>query len=138
MVEDRDVYKDLSKESKRKYKRDIFNKYGRKSYQNATKSIKKMSKEEWAEYQYDLNAIFQEIALAMTKHSFKDETIQNMISEHHSIIERLNPSPKESYIELAKLYSHNEDFIIFFDKYEKGFSQFLEQSMSYFAKNNLE
>lgn len=137
MVDDDEVYKGIEKETQRKYKRDIIGKYGKKSFIDANKKIKKLSKKDWNEYQNDLNYIFKEIAIASEENEYNSEIIQELIEEHHNIIERLNKTPKGSYIQLANLYVEQEGMEEFFNNYKENLSKFINEAMIYYAENNL-
>lgn len=137
MVNEKEIYSGVNKENKRKYKRDIVNRYGRETFVDANKKVRKMTNDEWNDYQNDLDEVFKDISKMSKKNEFDSDIIQNLIAEHHSIIERLNKSPKESYIELANLYNGSKDMKTFFNKYKKGLSKFLNKAMKHYAKNKL-
>ncbi|MCL2116144.1 MAG: TipAS antibiotic-recognition domain-containing protein [Methanobrevibacter sp.] len=111
------------------------NRYGKKSFKKASKKVNKLNKEEWEHYQNNLNILFKKIAISMEDNTPDSKKIQKLIVKHFKLIGTLNPTNKQSYIELANLYSEHEDFISFFDNYHKGLSDFLSKAMIYFAKN---
>ena len=97
--------------------------------------MNKLNKEEWDDYQNNLNNLFQKIADSMEDNSYKSKKVQKLIVKHYKLVGTLNPTNKQSYIELANLYSEHEDFISFFDNYHAGLADFLNKAMIYFAKN---
>ncbi|MBF4469223.1 MAG: TipAS antibiotic-recognition domain-containing protein [Methanobrevibacter arboriphilus] len=72
----------------------------------------------------------------MDKNEYNSKKVQKLIFKHFKLVGTLNPTNKESYIELANLYCEHEDFIVFFDNYHKGLAQFMSKSMIYFANND--
>ena len=97
--------------------------------------MNKLNKEEWDHYQNNLNNLFNKIANSMEDNSYNSKKVQKLILKHFKLVGIINPTTKQSYIELANLYSEHEDFISFFDNYHKGLSDFLYKAMIYFAKN---
>ncbi len=99
------------------------------------KSLKRWAAE-WENYQSNLNNLIQDIANSMDKNEYNSKKVQKLIFKHFKLVGTLNPTNKESYIELANLYCEHEDFIVFFDNYHKGLAQFMSKAMIYFANNN--
>jgi len=97
--------------------------------------VNKLSKEEWNHYQNNLNNLIEKIANSMEDSSYDSKKVQKLIAKHFKLVGTLNPTNKQSYIELANLYSEHDEFITFFDGYHKGLADFLSKSMIYFAKN---
>ncbi len=94
-----------------------------------------MSKEEWELYQNNLNILIQKIADSIEDNSYNSKKVQKLINKHFKLIGTLNPTNKQSYIELANLYSEHEDFINFFNNYTEGLADFMSKAMIYFAEN---
>ncbi|MEA4956643.1 hypothetical protein SDC9_21530 [bioreactor metagenome] len=126
----------MTEDGKKRYKKDTINRYGKKSFRKADKKLKKMSGPEWENYQANLNNIIQEIADSMDKNDYNSKKVQKLILKHFKLVGTLNPTNKESYIELANLYSEHDDLIVFFDNYNKGLANYLSKAMIYFATNN--
>ncbi|MBZ9570188.1 TipAS antibiotic-recognition domain-containing protein [Methanobrevibacter sp. TMH8] len=126
----------MDENNQKKYKKDTINRYGRKSFKKANRSIKKMSSAEWENYQTNLNNLIQEIADSMDNNSYDSKKVQKLITKHFKLVGTLNPTTKESYIELANLYKEHEDFVVFFNNYNEGLSEFLSKAMIYFARED--
>lgn len=135
IVSDKNAFKGLSEEKQKKYRKDTINRYGRRSYKKASKKVNKLTKEEWEHYQNNLNNLIRKIAVSMEDTSYDSKKVQKLISKHYKLVGTLNPTNKQSYIELANLYSEHEDFISFFDNYHEGLAVFLNKAMIFFAKN---
>lgn len=135
-LSDKDLFDGMSEDNQRKYKKDTINRYGRKSFKKANRNIKKMGSKEWENYQANLNNLIQEIADSMDDNKYNSKKVQKLVTKHFKLVGTLNPTNKESYIELANLYNEHEDFITFFDNYHKGLSEFLSKAMIYFAREN--
>jgi TipAS antibiotic-recognition protein len=133
IVSDKDFFEGLSEDSQKKYKEDTINRYGKKSFKKANNSLKKMTHKEWERYQSNLNNLIQQIANCMEDNAYNSKKIQKLIDKHFKLVGTLSPTTKESYIELANLYSEHNDFIAFFDNYRIGLSKFLSKAMIYFA-----
>lgn len=136
MVSDKDLFDGMSENNKNRYKKDTINRYGKRSFKKADKKLKKMSPAEWENYQSNLNNLIQDIANSMDKNEYNSKKVQKLIFKHFKLVGTLNPTNKESYIELANLYCEHEDFIVFFDNYHKGLAQFMSKAMIYFANND--
>jgi len=93
-----------------------------------------MSSDEWDNYQSNLNNLIQEIADSMDENKYDSKKVQKLIVKHFKLVGTLNPTTKESYIELANLYSEHADFIKFFNNYKKGLAEFLAKAMIYFVE----
>ena len=117
---------------------EIINMYGNNSFKKVNNIVKNMGDAEWENYQINLDILFKTIAAKyMKKYSYNSKKIQELISKHYKLVGTLNKVTKNSYIDLANLYSEHEDFVIFFDNYEKGFADFMRKSMLFFANSNL-
>jgi len=136
MVSDKDLFNGMSENNQKKYKKDTINRYGRKSFKKANKSIKKMSAEEWENYQGNLNNLIQEIGESMDNNKYDSKKVQKLIAKHFKLVKSLNPTNKESYMELANLYREHEDFVVFFNNYHEGLAEFLGKAMIYFASED--
>ena len=136
MVSDKNLFDGMSEDNKNRYKKDTINRYGKRSFKKADKKLKKMSPAEWENYQSNLNNLIQEIANSMDKNEYNSKKVQKLIFKHFKLTGTLNPTNKESYIELANLYCEHEDFIVFFDNYHKGLADFMSKAMIYFANND--
>ena len=136
MVSEKDLYNGMDEDKQKKYKKEIINRYGRKSFKKVNKNIKQMSSAEWENYQGNLNNLIQEIADSMVDNKFDSKKVQKLIKKHFKLVGTLSLTTKESYIELANLYSEHEDFIVFFDNYNEGLAEFLSAAMVYFAKKD--
>ena len=123
----------MDEKNQNKYKKDTINRYGRKSFKKANRSVKKMSSAEWKNYQSNLNNLIQEIANSMDNNSYNSKIVQKLIAKHFKLQNILTPTTKDSYIELANLYREHEDFIIFFNNYHEGLAEFLSKAMIYFG-----
>lgn len=95
-----------------------------------------MTSKDWENYQTNLNNLIQEIADSMDDNKYNSKKVQKLVIKHFKLVGTLNPTTKESYIELANLYNEHEDFITFFNNYHKGLSEFLSEAMIYFAREN--
>ena len=137
MVSDKDIFNGMSEDNQKKHKKDTINRYGRKSFKKANSSIKKMNAAEWENYQGNLNNLIQKIAESMDNNKYNSKKVQKLIAKHFKLVETLNPTNKESYIELANLYREHEDFIVFFNSYREKLSEFLAKAMIYFANGDL-
>jgi len=126
----------MSEKNQKKYEKDTINRYGRRSFKKANKKIKKMSPDEWDNYQSNLNNLIQEIGNSMNENSYDSKRIQKLIAKHYKLVGTLNPTTKESYKELANLYSEHEDFITFFNNYQEGLAEFLAKAMIYFVESS--
>ena len=124
-------------EEQDKYTTEIINRYGNKSFKKADNIVKNMSAVEWENYQDNLDTLFKTIAKYMNNYKHDSKKIQKLIAKHYKLVGTLDKVTKNSYIELANLYSEHEDFIVFFDNYEKGFADFMTKSMLFFVNSNL-
>lgn len=73
----------------------------------------------------------------MNDNTYNSKKIQKLTAKYFKLVGTLNYINKESYIDLANIYSKHNDFIVFFDNYHKGLSEFLSETMIYFANNNI-
>ena len=136
MVSDKDLFNGISEDNQKKYKKDTIDRYGKKSFKKANKSIKKMNATEWENYQGNLNNLIEKIAMSMDNNKYDSKRVQKLIAKHFKLVEVLNPTTKESYIELANLYREHEDFIVFFNAYREGLAEFLAKAMIYYANED--
>ncbi|WP_169805524.1 TipAS antibiotic-recognition domain-containing protein [Methanobrevibacter filiformis] len=127
----------MSDESQDKYNNEIVNRYGNKTFKKANNIIKTMSQDEWESYQNNLDTLFKNIAKLMRNNNYNSKKVQKLIAKHYKLTSTVTKTTKNSYIELANLYSEHEDFIKFFNNYKKGLSSFMAEAMFCYTESNV-
>ncbi|MDR3062537.1 MAG: TipAS antibiotic-recognition domain-containing protein [Methanobrevibacter sp.] len=133
MVSNKEIFGFSSQKTTKDYKNHIINNFGRNSYVLANKNIQKMSYPQWKSYQDILDKLFKKMAKIMDKYDFNSKRVQKIIAKHYRLSAKFNKVSKDSYINLANLYSEHEEFIEFFNQYKEGLSEFLHNAMLFFA-----
>jgi len=133
---DKELYAGFSKEKITRYKKEVKEKYDPDLVTESNRRIGKMSKQQWHNIQAEGDAVTQAIAdRADRPHT--DPEVQDLIGRHHQWIEKFYPADNKVYTSLARLYTSNNEFRAYYEKYRPGLADYFAAAMTHFADTRL-
>jgi len=136
MLTDDQLYEGFSKEEIEEYKREARQRYGEERVEGTERRVRQLSAAQWKAVQEEGGNIAQELSERMGE-PVDSPAVQALIDRHHAWIENFYPAPAEVYAGLGSLYTQDERFRAFYDKYQEGLAEFLKAGIDYYCQTVL-
>jgi len=142
MITDKDLYNGLSKTEIKEVRQKVIKEYGETNLKLSEQSLKKYSKEEFAELQKQQKDIFKQLLNLIGKNPQSND-VQILIGKHYSNTRKfwgtygIANTQKKQYKGLGKLYLNDSRFTKVNEKVHIGFKEFISEGIEYYAKNQL-
>lgn len=129
---DQELYEGFDKETIERYKKEVKEKYDPQMVELADRNVRKLSKTEWAAIQQEGGAIAMGMAKLMDRDP-QDPDVQALAARQHAWIEQFYPVSAEMFRGLGLLYTTNQEFRAFYDRFSPGLADFLKDAMDHYA-----
>lgn len=133
---DAELYEGFTPQQAERYPREARQLYGEEIVSATEQRLRKLSKAEWQAVKEEGGAIAQQMSELMVR-PVSDPQVQAVIARHHAWIENFYPAPEERYRGLGNLYTENEEFRAFYDRYRPGLADFFKAAMEYYCDHSL-
>lgn len=142
MLTPEELYEGLSKETAKAYRTEAVKKYGKKVVETSERSLMQLSKEQIATLKQEQQEITNTLFLLINE-NYTSDKVQEVIARHYVITRKFwgthdSSDPQlEQYSGLGQLYITDERFTMVDGNPQPKFAKFMNNAMSYFAKNKL-
>lgn len=121
---------EMIQENEKQYGEEIRDKYGDDVVDASNKKFRGMSKEQFKENQLLEKKMIELLKSAMQQGNVTSETAQKAIECHRKWLTQYWPTySKEAHRGLADMYIADERFTAYYDKHQKGMTQFLHDAI---------
>ena len=117
-------------------KREVQERYDPDLVRVADRNVRNMSKAQFQGVKEEGEAIAREMAELMEQDVASPE-VQALIARHHALNEQFYPTSAEMYRGLGQMYTQDDRFRAYYDKYRPGLADFMAAAMAYYAENTL-
>jgi len=134
-------FKGFSPEKQARYEKQLVEKYGAQAQAKIDLSkvnMGKMSPEQMAAINaegHEINNLL--VALIKAGDGAGTDKVQALIARHHAWVANFWRPNRPAYIGLGQSYNDNEDFRVFYDRYDTRLAAFLAEAMKIYASNAL-
>lgn len=136
MLTDEQLYEGFSHEQIEEYKREARQRYGDEQVAETEQRIRKLSAAQWEAVQKEGGRIAEELSQQMDKPA-DSPAVQALIDRHHAWIENFYPAPADVYAGLGSMYTQDDRFRAFYDKYQSGLADFLKAGIDHYCQTVL-
>jgi ribonuclease BN (tRNA processing enzyme) len=98
------------------------------AYKQSQERVKNMTKDDWARYQKGADELMKKLVTSMNQKPDSKE-VQTLIAQHYNNLRTFYEPNIEMYKGLAEMYLSDPRFATYFEKYAKGFAQFMHDAM---------
>jgi MerR family transcriptional regulator, thiopeptide resistance regulator len=126
----KEYYRGFSGEQIEKYREEVRQRWGEKTFQDSEERMVKMGCMEFAEVQAEGGKIFQSISDHMAE-GFDSDIVQALIAEWQQWLENFHHYSAEEVSGLGQAYSQDPRFAKFFRKYHQDLPDFLSRAVEY-------
>jgi DNA-binding transcriptional MerR regulator len=136
-LSDEELYEGFTQEQIERYKREVREMYDPKLVAVSERQVRKMSKAQWEAVKQEGGDVTAAIA-GLADLEPGDPRVQVLIARHHAWIENFYPASADVYRGLGELYTVNDEFREFYEKYRSGLADFMAAAMAYYADHTLD
>ncbi|WP_024773041.1 MerR family transcriptional regulator [Aquimarina macrocephali] len=142
MLKPEELYVGLSKETAETYRAEAIKTYGAKAVETSEKSLLKLTKEQIVNLREEQIKITHQLSSLMNE-SYDSDKVQNVIAKHYVVTRKFwgthnSKDPEsEKYLGLGELFTTDERFTEIEGNPQPELAKFMNNAMSYFAKNKL-
>ncbi len=133
---DAELYEGFSDEEIREMKREVQERYDPELVRISDQNVRNMSKTQFQDVKEEGENIAREMAGLMDQDVASPE-VQALIARHHAHNEQFYPTSAEIYRGLGQMYTQDDRFRAYYDKYRPGLADFMAEAMAYFAEHTL-
>jgi len=133
MITDEELYEGFSKEEVDAINAEVRELYDSELVAESERRIRSMSRSDWQTVKETMNEIPRHLATLMER-SPEDPEVQTWIAKHHAWIETFYPCDAEVYCGLADLYTGDDRFRAFYDRFAPGLADFMKRAMVVFTR----
>jgi len=135
-MSDAELYEGFTPEQAERYPREARQLYGEEMVSTAEQRLRKLSKAEWQAVKEEGQAIAKQMS-ELIDHPVGDRQVQAVVARHYAWIEHFYPVSEEMYRGLGILYTENDEFRAFYDRYRPGLADFFKAAMEYYCEHSL-
>ena len=122
--------KQLVEDNEKKFGKEIRDKYGEEAVKKSNKQFKNMTEEQYRQLEDLGNSVMENLKIAMETNNPAGEAAQKTAELHKQWITFCWGSyDKEAHANLAQMYVDDERFTAYYDKAQKGATQFLRDAI---------
>ena len=135
---DEELYAGFSQEQIERYKREAREKYGEQIVEESERRVKQMPKSHWETINAEGDDATRRIAaLAGEGRTPADPDVQAQIARHYHWVDNFWHPTAEAYAGLGQMYTENEEFRAFYEKFGPNMADFMAAAMRYYAEHGL-
>jgi DNA-binding transcriptional MerR regulator len=137
-----ELYHGLPKETGEAWRKEAIEKYGKGTIEQSEKSLRNMSKEDFAKLKEENIRVSEKLVSLMNEHP-ESETVQSEIAKHYEVIRKFwgthgsQNKQAEAYAGLGELYLNDERYTMIEGKPNPKYARFISTAMSHYAKTKL-
>lgn len=136
MMTDEELYKGFTKEQKEAYRNEAVERWGEEKIKEVENRIKSLGESGWEDTQKKGEEINQLLGDLMDLEP-SDKKVQETIALHHKYMNTFYEVTAERYEGLGKMYTEDERFTAFYDKYNEGLASFLYEAIKVYCQNGM-
>jgi DNA-binding transcriptional MerR regulator len=136
MLSDQELYAGFSQDEIERYKREARERYGVEIVEQTEQRVRELSAAEWESVQREGADLAEALAGHMDKPA-DSPVVQALIDRHHKWIENFYPAPAEVYAGLGQLYTEDDRFRAFYDKFQVGLADFIKAGIDHYCQTAL-
>lgn len=142
MLKPEELYVGLSKETAKTYRAEAIKKYGGKAVITSEKSLLKLNKKQIVDLREEQLEITNQLFSLMNE-SYDSDKVQSVIARHYVVTRKFwgthnsTDSQSEQYSGLGQLFTTDERFTKIDGNPQPELAKFMNDAMSYYAKNKL-
>jgi len=133
---DAELYEGFTDEEIQTMKQEVKDSYDPETIKIADQNVRNMSKTQFQNAKEEGETIAREIAELMGQDAASPE-VQVLIARHHALNEQFYPTSAEVYTGLGQMYTQDDRFRAYYDKYRPGLADFMAEAMAYYAEHTL-
>jgi DNA-binding transcriptional MerR regulator len=132
ILTDEELYEGFARDEAEEIRQEARERYGVERVRSSEERLRKMSKAEWQAFKAEGEQTNRRLASLMQLEP-ADERVQAVVERHHAQIEHFYPAPAQVYAGLAQLYTDDERFRAYYEKYAPGLADFLRRAMEVYC-----
>ncbi len=136
MLTDDEMYKGFSKEEKEVYRKEVVEKWGEDQLLASEEKLRQLTTGEFDDIQAKGEAV-NELLAEIANQDPASRLVQSAINEHRQYLENFTEINKERYLGLARMYTTDERFRGYYDKYRKGLADFMLVAIEIYCENEM-
>jgi len=136
MLSDEEIYKGFKPETVKAYRKEVAEKWGKKSLAESERRIKKISSQKWQEVKTIGKNITKELASLMDQDPAA-VAVQKCIAAWHHHLENFYPVTIERLRGLGNMYVEDERFTAHYEKYRPGLAKFKNQAIQIYCDHGM-
>lgn len=133
MMTDKEIYAGFDPKKIKSIRDEVKQKWGNKELESVESRIKSLGKSGWDDHKKKGEEINQTLAELMVLNP-DNELVQQTISLHHKHLNFYYEVTKERYLALGKMYTEDNQFTAFYEKYGHGLATFIYEAIKIYCK----
>ena len=133
---DAELYEGFTDEEIQEMKREVKERYDPEVVKISNRNVQNMSKSQFQDVKEEGENIAREMAELMGQDVASPE-VQALIARHHALNEQFYPTSAEVYRGLGQMYTQDDRFRAYYDKYRPDLADFMAAAMAYYAEHTL-
>ncbi len=133
---DAELYEGFTNAEILEMKQEVQERYDPELIDISNKNVRNMSKTQFQNVKEEGENIASAMAELMDKDVASPE-VQVLIARHHALNEQFYPTSAEMYRGLGQMYTQDDRFRVYYDKYRVGLADFMAAAMTYYAEHTL-
>jgi len=133
---DAELYEGFTDAEIQKIKQEVQEHYDSELVKISNQNVRNMSKSQFQDVKEEGENIAREMAELMDQDVANPE-VQALIARHHALNEQFYPTSAEMYRGLGQMYTQDDRFRAYYDKYHVGLADFMAAAMAYYAEHTL-
>ena len=135
---DEELWEGFSQEQIERYKREAREQYGAEVVEESERRVKQMPKAHWEAINAEGEAATRAIAdLAGEGRDPGDPQVQQHVARHYAWVNHFWRPTAEAYAGLGQMYTENEEFRAFYEKYRPNFADYMAAAMRFYSEHSL-
>ena len=133
---DAELYEGFTDAEILEMKQEVQERYDPELIKISNKNVRNMSKTQFQSVKEEGENIASAMAELMDQDVASPE-VQALNARHHALNEQFYPTSAEVYRGLSQMYTQDDRFRVYYDKYRPGLADFMAAAMAYYAEHTL-
>ncbi len=135
-MKDEELYKGFSKEQVEVYRKEVTERWGADELRETEEKIKAMGSKVYDDVQQQGEEINLLLASLMDLEPYAKQ-VQEAVALHHKYLNHFREVTPEGYLGLGKMYTEDERFSAYYEKYREGLTNFLYEAIKHYCKHKV-
>ncbi len=133
---DAELYEGFTNAEILEMKQEVQERYDPELIDISNKNVRNMSKTQFQNVKEEGENIAKEMAGLMDQGVASPE-VRVLVARHYALNEQFYPTSAEMYRGLGQMYTQDDRFRVYYDKYRVGLADFMAAAMTYYAEHTL-